>query len=530
MTVAVKRQVVDVAGREVCFRYAGSGPPFLLLHESPRSSVALLPLMERLAGEYTVFGLDNPGFGGSDPLPLERPASSDYAAAVADVMTVLGLRKVPVYGTHTGACIAAAMASRHPDRVAVAILDGYPIFTRSEREELLRDYLPPFVPAWDGTHVAWLWARVRDQFTFFPWYAAGQEGRLPRDPPPLAFHQLVVEDFLRAGDDYCPAYASAFRFDGIETLQSCRSPVAVTARSDDLLFPHLDRLPEALPERAEVHRLGPDRDKWAACIGDIARRHVVQTDVSEPALEWPEDRPIARRIVQVGGVSSHVRRGGAGSGQPLLLLHRLPGSAGEFDDQVRRLARHRPVIAPDLPGCGDTDAPDEVTLDFVIDWLEQLMAVLGFDRYDIAGEDTGGALAAALAARGGTGAKVVTLSQMSMPLDDATSESPALPDLTPRWDGGHLMAAWYWARDSLLYRNWWDRRADAVWPIVDDPDLGRLHARFVGAVLGADSHSQIHEAAQGVALVDAIDAAERSGVRVDRTNCPLAAYPWEAGT
>ncbi|MEM9684694.1 MAG: alpha/beta fold hydrolase, partial [Pseudomonadota bacterium] len=522
-------QVVDVGGREVYFRFAGDGPPFLLLHESPRSSVALIPLMERLADDFTVVGLDTPGIGGSYPLEQARPRSDDYADAVVDTMIALGLEKVPIYGTHTGACIAAALAARHPGRVAIAILDGYPIFTRAEQEELLREYLPPFRPAWNGTHVAWLWARVRDQFTFFPWYAAGREGRLPRDPPPLDFHQLVVEDFLHAGDNYRPAYASAFRFDGVKALDDFRAPVAITAREDDLLFPHLDRLPETLPKGVEVHRLGADRDEWAARIGDIAKREVVQQEMPAPEPEWTCGKRMARRFVEVNGRTAHVRRGGTATGRPLLLLHRTPGHGGELDDQVKRLARSRTVIAPDLPGSGNSDGLDGMNAASVIDWVECLLSALDIDECDVAGEYTGGSFALQLAALGNVKAKTVTLAQMSRHVTEAAPKMPPLPDLTPRWDGTHLMAAWYWARDSILYKDWCDRRVDAAWPVIYDTDIGLLHARFAGAVFGAKSHARLHAAAQEISFDEAIGTVSSAGTRISRTDLPLAAYRWEEG-
>ena len=88
---------------------------------------------------------------------------------------------MPIYGTHTGAIIAAEIARRHRDIAAGIVLDGYPLFTTLERDLHHRFYLPDFTPDWDGSHVMRLWARVRDQYSFFPWYLPGDATRLVRD-------------------------------------------------------------------------------------------------------------------------------------------------------------------------------------------------------------------------------------------------------------------------------------------------------------------------------------------------------------
>ncbi len=121
--------------RTIGYRRFGDGAPIVMLHASPRSSAALLPLGLRLASRFTVFALDTPGFGWSDPLPIPRPDALDYAAAMIEAFDALGLDRVPVYGSHTGAAIAVAAAVSYPQRVACLALDGYAIFSPQEQAD-----------------------------------------------------------------------------------------------------------------------------------------------------------------------------------------------------------------------------------------------------------------------------------------------------------------------------------------------------------------------------------------------------------
>ncbi len=174
------RIVKTLDGRNVGYRRAGSGPPVALLHASPRSSAVLVPLGQALADRFTVFAFDTPGFGWSDPLRMSRPDAADFGAALLATFDALGIASAPVYGSHTGAAIAVAAAILHPARIPALVLDGYALFTPAEQGEAMASYLMPIRPEWDGSHLAALWSRVKDQFTFFPWYLRSDAGRLPR--------------------------------------------------------------------------------------------------------------------------------------------------------------------------------------------------------------------------------------------------------------------------------------------------------------------------------------------------------------
>ncbi|RJF73749.1 alpha/beta hydrolase [Deinococcus cavernae] len=62
-----------------------------------------------------------------------------------------------------------------------------------------------------------------------------------------------------------------------------------------------------------------------------------------------------RRTVPLPGL--HLRLTEAGQGEPVLLLHGFPQHSHEWRHIIPELARHYHVIAPDLRGAGQTDAP-----------------------------------------------------------------------------------------------------------------------------------------------------------------------------
>ena len=64
--------------RQIHYRKAGKGPPVLLLHQSPKSSKELTPVIDGLKKNFTCIAPDTPGNGNSDPLTELSPTMIDY--------------------------------------------------------------------------------------------------------------------------------------------------------------------------------------------------------------------------------------------------------------------------------------------------------------------------------------------------------------------------------------------------------------------------------------------------------------------
>ena len=485
----IEHRFVICGARRVMVRRAGSGPPVLLLHESPVSSAAFVPLIGSLAERFTVIAPDTPGYGGSDPLALHRPQIPDYADALKEVVDALGLERAAVFGRHTGAAIAIEFANLHPERVSGVVLDGCPAFTPEEMEELVASYLPPFRPDWSGSHVAWLWSRIRDQFSFFPWNRQGPASRLAIDMPRPSILNRIATDLLLAGDGYRVAYEAAFRYDGAAAAAAARVPAHYMATGTDVLLPHLDRL-HSLPDDAQIHRLR-----------DAERMTVIGTlldacaDGLAPAPPAPEETG-AQRFVQADGASLLVRQWGEDGARPLLLVADLPGSTRGLDPVAAHLARERRVVAIDPPGHGLSSPAPAGTADGGVELVARALASLGLGQVDVAGINVGACWAARLAAR--LGADCAHLVLIDPPPDPAAlAECLPASALAPVWSGAHLLTAWHLARESLLYRPWFVPTAATRMPVEIGLDVDLLHRRFVDTVIAGEALPRTLRAACG---------------------------------
>jgi pyruvate dehydrogenase E2 component (dihydrolipoamide acetyltransferase) len=96
---------------------SGEGAPLVLVHGFGADLNAWMFNQPALAEGRRVVALDLPGHGGAE----KQVGAGDvdvFAAAVADVLDVLGLGRAHVVGHSMGGAIAIAVAGRHPERVA----------------------------------------------------------------------------------------------------------------------------------------------------------------------------------------------------------------------------------------------------------------------------------------------------------------------------------------------------------------------------------------------------------------------------
>ncbi len=105
----------------------------------------------------------------------------------------------------------------------------------------------------------------------------------------------------------------------------------------------------------------------------------------------PAPRIRDARVQLAGGAIAYTL---AGTGPALLLLHGLGGNRQTWQWLLPGLARTHTVIAPDLPGHGESDAPaGDYSLGAHASALRDLLLALGHPRVSIAGHSLGGGVA-----------------------------------------------------------------------------------------------------------------------------------------
>jgi len=112
----------------------------------------------------------------------------------------------------------------------------------------------------------------------------------------------------------------------------------------------------------------------------------------------------------------------AGSGAPLLLLHAFPLDRGMWQPQLSALADVAHVIAPDLPGFGESD-PTPFTIDGVADVLAAFLVALGIPKAIVCGLSMGGYVALALARRHSDMLNGLILADTRAGIDDSTAKA-----------------------------------------------------------------------------------------------------------
>ncbi len=457
----ILRDFVYVGERPVHYRIAGEGPPVILLHQSPRNSAELVPLMRILAHHFLVIAPDTPGYGQSGPV-APSPSEPDidvFADAVIALLDALGLDRAALFGSHTGAIIAVRVASRYPDRISALVANGILMTRAEERSDKADRYLPPLVPQWDGGHLAWLWSRLRDQLAYYPWYRHDPAFRI-HWPQSLEEIDASAIDLIEAGDDYRGAYGAVLSYDIAEDLTSLERPTLLVVARTDALSRFVASYPP-VPGCVEVSLVADFPQVPEATLAFLLRQCLAPA-----ALRRSVDGPrpgLRSSFMGIGAGQLHLRRSAPVAGRPVLFLHDLGSSASALDPVLRGIAGRRPLLAPDLPGHAESDDFGATTPDELGAVMAALLDALDVQEFDVVAVGASAAIATAM--RRALRDRVcgqIAIDPLLRPQGNLREFSRALtPDLAADSAGSHLLRGWMYLRDRALYFPWHDRSAAA---------------------------------------------------------------------
>ncbi|KIW08548.1 hypothetical protein, variant [Verruconis gallopava] len=119
---------------------AGEGPPLLLLHGFPQTSLIWHKIAPRLTTSYRVMAIDLRGYGASSKPPGDAShkayAKSTMAQDAVTVMDRLGHKRFYVCGHDRGGRVTHQMCVDHPDKVIKAmVLDIAPTLAMFEQTD-----------------------------------------------------------------------------------------------------------------------------------------------------------------------------------------------------------------------------------------------------------------------------------------------------------------------------------------------------------------------------------------------------------
>lgn len=482
--------------RRVHYRRIGHGPPLVLLHGSPGDAAMLAGEMAAASEHFTCIAFDTPGFGDSDPLVGDELCVADLADATADAMQALGLPSCPIYGTHTGAAIALELGVGRPECATGLVLEGVPVFTESEIDVLFRGYFAPMQTEALGGHFISTWMRFRDQFTWFPWASRSVERLNAIDRPEPAEIDLWVSMFYRSCKTYQAAYRAACTYGqgAYRAASALRLPAVFFTSDEDMLRPHLDRLPP-LHQGQRIERLPYDPAVKHLAIVDFARSmpngKPLESDAPASFVASGREDGERRQFFDIDGGQLLVRAYGNPRHPAVLILHDAPGTGLAHGELAAALADDFFVLLPDLPGNGESTAPaaNRSVLDASVDALGALATTLDLRDITLVAIGCGAAVAARWAARRDSRVRDTVLCAVAA-FDPASADliAPAI-DVTA--EGAHWLRAWLMLRDGQIYAPWYDGRVAAQRRTQGNFDAQWLHDQTCALMASRESYHRL---------------------------------------
>ena len=207
-------------------------------------------------------------------------------------------------------------------------------------------------------------------------------------------------------------------------------------------------------------------------------------------------RGIHRAFVRIGQRFVHYRH--AGAGPVLVMLHQSPQNSRMWLEQIEWLARDYRVLAPDLPGFGDTDplAMDQPSIADLSaachDWLD----ALGVEQCAVFGMHTGGIVAVHMGLDRPDRVGLVLVDGYAIFNDDerALLGERYLPPFQPDWSGQHLRWLWARLREQSFFFPWCEQGAEfaLAYPA---PDTARTQAAVMDILAVGDQYRLGYRAA-----------------------------------
>ncbi|MDG2320444.1 MAG: alpha/beta hydrolase [Rhodospirillaceae bacterium] len=480
----ITRHYVTIGRRQLHYRRAGSGPPLIALHRLPRSSQDLVPFIQAAMDRFTVIAPDLAGYGNSFPFESAPESLDPFCDDLAALLAALGLPRVLLYGEQAGAALALSFTAGNKNKVAALATWDLDLPGALDLPPSAITPLPPFEPKWDGSHLAWLWAMLREQSAFHPWHTPTLNNRVDDHMPNPEELQRRAVQFLTAGRHgrgYDLGYNAARTFNAGQTLNELKSPSLITARQRrDGLDPW--RGVDSMSNSA-IRSIALEHTRATEESLTFLGKHRFSADVPPAPAVTPIPGVLWHDFVNVDGGQLHFHCNSDAGTVPLLVQHDAASSIGTVEPITRSFLGHRSVYAFDMPGSGDSDrilTSENVEVEAYASVLNQALEALVLEAVDFYGMWGGGFVGLSLALANPSRVRRLVMSNVFQHSGDEQSDIIAnyTPDVSPQWHGGHLLQCWHQMRDQGIYYPWFKQTREGV--IWREPflDTAMVHERM----------------------------------------------------
>ncbi len=204
--------------------------PLLLLHPGPGTARIQVPLLEALSKSRTVIAPDLMGMGDSAAPPFaenDPPEMDYYAGAVGRFLDAVGVEQCDVYGSSLGGRVAIELAATQPERVRRMVLGQVRILKGDNLTAMAERHAPEVEPDQNGVYVHFLWNRLRDLYTYFPWFKRTEANRRKKDLPPAELMHIAFIEQVKMATTAHLAFSAYYRYPIEEKLAQIKAKTLV---------------------------------------------------------------------------------------------------------------------------------------------------------------------------------------------------------------------------------------------------------------------------------------------------------------
>ncbi len=154
----IKKAYADTPSGQIHYYYGGppDRTPIVFMHQNVSGAKTYLPTLEKLADTHHCVALDLPGFGGSFD-PPEFDSISRLREYTMEFVDAMGIGEFHTFGNHTGAAMAAEVASLYPDRVKSCMMMGATLMTEEQAVPFREEFSGSVGPSHDAAYLRATW-------------------------------------------------------------------------------------------------------------------------------------------------------------------------------------------------------------------------------------------------------------------------------------------------------------------------------------------------------------------------------------